>query len=764
MNIFKAKKEQSIYALLTRFFLLAAVFLVPIFFSSLNSQVLELNKAAIFYLLTLLAAVFWFVDLSVNKEKKIKKPLLLTPLLIFAIIYLISSLFSYQLDYSLIGTTNYYHHSLLSIVFFIIFFFLIINNFKDRKDIKRVLTVFIFSSAAASLVFFVKIFKLYIFPWEFAKISYFNLVVNSSSGFSVYLALVTLLCFILLIKGEVKWKKIFYTSLISLNLVILFLMDVNAGWYALIIGFVTLLFFLTVKIKETSVRWTSLSSIIVAFSILMLFISSTGVYNIGVSTDISLDQATSLSVTKSSLIKNPLFGSGPGTFYFDLSRFRPLEFNDNELWNFSFIKSGSEWWQMISTLGILGFGAYLSLFVMYIILLIKKLYRLKSEGDDKYLVLFIACFSLIFLSGLFYCFSFSLMFILFLFLALGMASLGTFQEKKEENILEKYKSAFSSLGLSIIIILAIVIVYLTGRAWMADYYLNKANKAVENQENLAVVQEYLINAVENFNWQETYNFTLAQNYLVRAQVEAQQLQPDMAKIQEWITYSLIYADKAVQMAEKDPAIYSALTNLYQDINLLTQDDISEQIIEAHQKTIELDKNNPQYYYNLANYYTVYAQSIINTLDQMEETQKEEAASFVQGVITEALTNYDKAINLKTNYAIAEAAKALTYELKGEIEIAINELISLTEKYPLDFSLFYELGRIYLNQDSLDLSEAAFKQVISLYPGHSNSHWQLSIVYEKQGKTDLAIQEMEVVKEINPDNASVEERLNALKSE
>lgn len=761
MNLFKTKKEDNIYAVLTRFFLLASIFIVPIFFLPFNAQILELNKAAVFYILTLLAAVFWFVDLSVNKEKKIKRPPLFTPLIIFGLVYLIASLFSYQLDYSLIGTINYYHHSLLSVIFFMVFFFLIVNSFSKKEAINRAVLVFVFSSAVASLIFGLKIFKLYLFPWEFAKLSYFNLTANSSSGFAVYLALAALICFILLMKEQEKWKKIFFTALISLNLAILFLIDLNAGWYALITGFAALLFFLTAKSRQISLKWSFLPALIIALSILMIFISAAGIYDIGVTNDISLDQATSLKVAKDSLAKNPLFGSGPGTFYFDFSRFRPLDFNNTDLWNLSFIKSGSEWWQILSTLGGLGFIAYLGLAILFFISLIKKLFRQKSGETDGNLILFLASFFLIFFAGAYYAFSFSLMFIFFLFLSLGAAWLGIFSEKKEEKFSEKYKSPFSSLGLSLVVIFAIIIVYFTGRAWLADYYINKATQAVEKQEDLTAVEEYLIKAVDNFSWQESYNFSLAQNYVVRAQLEAQEAQPDAAKIQEWITKAIIYTDKTVQLAEKDPVVYSSVAGLYQEISLLAQDDISEPIIESYKKAIELDKNNPQHYYNLAGYYSVYAQSIINVQEQISDDQKEAAASAAEEAIAEALAYYDKAIALKTNYAQAEAAKALTYELKEEIDTAINELILLVKKYPLDFSLFYELGRIYLNENSLDLAESAFKQVASLFPGHSNAHWQLSVIYEKQGKKDLAIAEMEKVLELNPENEQVEARLSEL---
>jgi len=756
------KNKRNPYFLLTKFFLYLTVFLVPIFFLPVTSEIIEFNKAILFYILVSLAAIFWFIDLSLNKEKIFQKTFLFTPIIVFGIIFLIASIFSYEAVYSFVGQNNYYHHSFVSVFFFIVFFFIFVNILKDTKEIKRFLSLIIISSAVSSLIYFLKIIKINFLPWNFFQQIGFNFVSNTINGFAIYLALIVLLSFSFLILTEKKWQKLLLGFYLILNLSLLFFIDLNPAWYVLGGGFAVLLIFLAVKAGEENIKWTSISAFIIAFSILMLFFNSSSAYNIGLVNDITLDQQTSWEITKGSLSKNALFGSGPGTFYFDFFRFRPSSFNESPNWNFNFIKASNEWWQMLSTTGILGFLSFLALFVAYFFFLGKRIGKSKSTEERKLLILFIACLALIFLAGIFYTYSFSLFFLLFVFLALGSAYLVIVEKRKKNYTFEKFKGVFSSLGLSLVIIIAIVVIYLGGRAWLANYYFRKANAAINNKEDLGKVEEYLLKTVENYSWRAGYNLSLAQNYLVRSQLLAQNYNPDANQIQEWVTKAVFYANRAVELDRKNPELYLALASLYQDMDLLTRDDISNQVVDSYNKSINLDKNNPKRYYDLANYYSTRAQSLLNSLSNLSDEEKEAVKKSAQDLFTLAINKYNKAISLKKDYLAAQTARALTYEAKGEIETAVKQLEDLTNKNPFDYSLFYELGRIYLNQDNLEKAENNFKKVISLFPGHSNAHWQLSAIYEKQGKKDLAIKEMEIVEELNPDNEQVKQKLRDLK--
>ncbi|MFA5070476.1 MAG: tetratricopeptide repeat protein [Patescibacteria group bacterium] len=754
--------SKNLYQKIVRVCLYLSVFLIPIFFLPFTSEYIEINKTFLFYLLTLVAAVFWLLDVSSKKEKKVWFSPLGLPIIIFGLLFLVATVFSYQMDNSLLGLSSYYHHSLLSIVLFTIFFFVVVNNITNTAQIRKIFGFFLASSGLAVIFGYLQLFKVYILPWAGTKAVNFNLVSNSVNGFSIYLALVFLISFIFMVLIWEKRLKILLASYSALVLALILLLDIQAGLTALILGSAFLIFFLTVKARDISPKWTVIIALVLALAVIFSFIDVAGWHNFGLQKDIVIDQGTTLEITKDNIAKNFLFGSGPGTFYYDLVRFRPISFNNTPYWNLSFIKAPSEWGQVLNTVGVLGFLGFVGLFVYFLISLLRNFYRKKLAGSENFFhLLFICLTSLLFFSGIFSAYSFVLMFCLILCLALGTVLLRK-PELKEKSAKAGQTNAFSSLGLSLVIIFAIVIIYFSGRIFLADCYYTKASVLVNENADLGQVEKNLQKAVDLFGRNANYNFSLAQNYLVRAQLASQKSQTDNSQIQTWVTQAVFFGQKGVELAAKDPTAYSALASIYENISVISQEDISQLIVSNYQKAIELDSNNPQVYYQLGSYYVTAGQTLVNSLSTAKEENKETVRGQAQSLFDLALSNFKKAADLKNNYALAEAAWALTYELKGETDTAIAEILKLTQKYPSDFTLFYELGRLYLNQEKLSEATAAFSKVVSLYPDHSNAHWQLSAIYEKQGQKDLAISEMEIVLTLNPDNEQVKAKLAELK--
>ena len=57
--------------------------------------------------------------------------------------------------------------------------------------------------------------------------------------------------------------------------------------------------------------------------------------------------------------KNILFGTGPETFPYAFQEFRPLSLNYSSEWEFVFNKPHNYYLELLSTVGVLGTGAYL---------------------------------------------------------------------------------------------------------------------------------------------------------------------------------------------------------------------------------------------------------------------------------------------------------------------------------------------------------------------------------------------------------------------
>ncbi len=66
------------------------------------------------------------------------------------------------------------------------------------------------------------------------------------------------------------------------------------------------------------------------------------------------------------LSQSPIMGTGPGLFLQAFNKFRPASLNISPFWQFKFNNSGSEFLEILTTTGLLGFGSYL-LFLFFVL-------------------------------------------------------------------------------------------------------------------------------------------------------------------------------------------------------------------------------------------------------------------------------------------------------------------------------------------------------------------------------------------------------------
>jgi len=764
-NLIKKSSSVNVLDLIIKICLYLIVFLVPLFFLPISSDPIELNKVFIFSILVLVAVICWLIKFLLKKEQDVwPSPLALFISILFVIL-LISTIFSTDFYTSLVGMPTYYSGSLVVILFFILFYFLFINNQKETKDIVNLLTVFLVSSFLIVVFNILQLFKIHILPWDFAKLDVFNLISNSVSILSVYsvVLLIIILGFLNFVKKN--WAKIALAIFGLADLFLLFILDKNVGWYSLIFGLLIFLIFLTSRSKELRIKWTLIPTIILVFAVVMIFVPSAKVTKLEIPDDVLLNNNTSAQIVKSTLVKKPIFGSGPETFYDDFTKFRPVSFNNSSLYGFKFIKSTNEWWQLLSTTGIFGVLAVLAIYILYLWRMISCFLKTKSINTDWYLkIIILSSFLVLFFSSLLYPLNFVMSLVFWLFLALGMGLMRFSQDEKVGFLKTKRMSyGATSITFALLCILVVIFMFFGIKIWLADYYYNKANLAVNKTEDIQKVENYFKKSVDLYPVNSTYYFALAQNYIVRLQIEAQKQSPDLNLIKDLVQNSINYAKRGQELNKNQSDSYQSLAAIYQSAQPYSQDDLTAQIVDAYNKTIEKDPNNPATYLNFGKFYLGLAVNIKSLLSSAtDDAQKTEINQQVTDNLDKAKIQLDKATQLKENFVEAEFYLAAIFEVRGEMDKATEALVALVKKYPNNYDIWYELASVYYSEDKLDQAQVAYSRVTSLYPDHANAHYQLSAIYEKQGKKDLAISEMETVLKLNPDNAQVKAKLDELK--
>ena len=385
-NILDKITKVSIYLL---------VFILPIFFLPWTTNVLDFNKQVLLLFLVFLSFFGWLLKSLIEGKISLNLNLFNIAVLVFLVILGIGTLFSVYRYGSFWGWPLDIASGFLTIFVFILLYFLIINLFK-KEEIFGLLLTLVFSSFLAVLFGAFQIFGKFLFPFDFAKLTSFNTIgtVNSLGIFAALL-LPLIISLIFISKRLIKILLIIF-GLITLGLAIL--INFWAVWISLLIGVAAILTFGIARRKIFQANWLTLPMFLLVLSLCF------GIFKVPIPglpatpLEISPSQRATFNITKQTLMaESPvslLLGSGPSTFVYDYSKFKPETINQTVLWAVRFGSGASEILDKLATTGILGLLSFLAILATFFWLAIKALIRsVKVEKKDSLWVLGLGIFS-----------------------------------------------------------------------------------------------------------------------------------------------------------------------------------------------------------------------------------------------------------------------------------------------------------------------------------------------------------------------------------
>ena len=93
---------------------------------------------------------------------------------------------------------------------------------------------------------------------------------------------------------------------------------------------------------------------------------------------------------------------------------------------------------------------------------------------------------------------------------------------------------------------------------------------------------------------------------------------------------------------------------------------------------------------------------------------------------------------------------------------------LYRKYPLEINALYQTGKTFvIAKDSLDKAERCFKEYLRTTPKRndpplSGAHWRLGMIYDLQGKKELALSELNLAVSMDPKSKEYKKTLEEVK--
>jgi len=316
-------------------------------------------KLAFLVISTVVLIGLWIFSWIVKGKVQITRTPLDIPLLILIGTIIVSTYFSISRYQAIYGNFPRVHGSAIAWSTYILLYFVIVSNIRSLARLKTLLYVFYASAGVVALVSVLSFFGLFL-PLDFAKAV--NFTPTGSSFATVALLILLSPLPILSLVNPNKYMPM----PLALGLSILFSITVALlgsipSYVAMALVFVVC--FLVAKPHKLNKYKKALPMFLTPIAVFGLVLAlaylpfpGNKIQQIEATfpKEIQLPFAISWKISASAFRDAPLIGTGPSTYLFNFASYKPLEFNLQDYWNFSFDSAYNEFLQIWGTLGLLG--------------------------------------------------------------------------------------------------------------------------------------------------------------------------------------------------------------------------------------------------------------------------------------------------------------------------------------------------------------------------------------------------------------------------
>jgi cytochrome c-type biogenesis protein CcmH/NrfG len=768
LNKLNKNKKNMIYNKIANWCLYLTVFLIPLFFLPWTLDPLEINKQTLLVILILFTCLAMAGASLVKNQISFKKSFVNLLTVVFLIFCGLSAFFSGSHFLSWAGASGQEYTSFVSILSFVALFWLISCRIKEQNNFSKIVLFLTGGAIIAGLIGLLQIFGVFL-PFSFAQTTAFN-TVGTLNSLGLFLAIVTVLANTLFIVWNGKGRVVpsFTIVLSVITFVFLVVNSYFMIWLVFLFGLSVILFLVFWRAHELHhTKKYLLPMLMVGGAIFFTIINVQ--LPISVPAEVLPNTATSLAVARQTMTETKQwFGSGPGTYLFDYTKFRPNEVNSTSFWSIRFTEGSSGFLTLLPTLGLLPLLVLGLLTITLGIIAAKRF--IKREEEQWLAFTIIPAWLTAILSFFLYPTNFTLAFLFFLLS--GMIGALINGKVKTFSLVKSPKTKIIvSVGFTALAVVTITILFLAMERFSAEYTFAKAVRMDRDGANLQEIIKKIDSAATINRFNDLYYRNLAEALVLEvgaqlSSLENQQTTDEQnAYLQGLVSASINAGKKATTLEPRNVANWLELGSVYRAFTPIMEE-AGGFAISSFETAISLEPSNPENYIELGKAYLTIASSLEPQTISPNSEEKKAAQTKRAEAFTAAEAAFNKAIELKPDYAHAHYEIALAYEQQGRLNEAIGKMESINTYNPEDVGVAFELGILYLRRlgdGDLPRAEKVLNQAVELLPSYSNAHWYLAFAYEQQGKIEAAIAEVEKVLELNPNNELVKSRLDGLKN-
>jgi len=713
------------------------LFFVPLIALPFTSDALDFNKQALLIGLVSFGLVAWIVRTVASGIFSLRKSYLNLLVFLFGIVCLISTIFSVMGYGSFWGYPLTTASSFLSCAGFITFFFLV-NSLFSEKELSFSWIILGFSVLCVHAYAILQMVGIHIIPFGIGLSGSFN-TIGSVGSLGLFAAFVLPLFMILGINSK-GWQRILFLANVLSAFVIFLLINYPVVWWACFAACAAVLLFWVAKRHVFDGRWLFIPMFLLIVSLLFAIFNFYLPWKIN-TIEISLSQKASFTMGKKALLHTPILGTGPGTFSYDFAKYKDPSIAQTQLWNITFPAAASEVMTKFAELGGVGI-------VIFILLLLAPLfygirYLLRTQEQEP-VVMNMAALSLPSLvTGIVIFFMYPASFVLqcMWFFLLAVLSAVLFHKRAK---FELKSSSLTTMVFTLIFALVFIfdagIVILDAQRYIAEVFYEQALRATKIDTALV----YLKKAASNNPNVDMYFNKIA----LLSMSKLSDSSVDKTQIQGIVSDAINAANVSVAVGPRNPDNWSTKAYVCQNFIGISED-ASTCALDSYDKSLEFDPFNPYLFLQEGNVYLAQAQL--------------QSAQNPSQLITQAITKFQKATDLKKDYPAAYFQIAMAHKINGNTTQE-HAMLLMAEKYAGgDPSALLQIGIVYYQENNWIEAQSEFQKALSLNPDYADALFYAGLTYDRQGQKVKAMEMFSRVAQSNPNNEIVKKIVENLRA-
>lgn len=357
------------YSRIVQVLLYAAAVLVPLFYLPWTSSVLEYNKQLLLLVFSAVGLVTWLLGTVVSGKLTVRTTPVDKGMLGILVATIVAAVLSMARAKSIFGLSVSLSSSLLTVAALTVFYFLVVNVVQDRGRMLR--TLLSLSVAVALLVGVCQMFSWNFLPGAFTNSRAFN-TVGSLNVLGV-LAAAFLPLYAKSLLRNARWSSLVLPAVgLALSLVVLAILNWWVLWAIALAGMLGIIAFDSLNAGQLAQDYGGRNRFALSRFVVPMVVVVVGAFLLLVNfnpsslksqfpVEVAPSHGLSVQVVKGVLGQNLLFGWGPENFSLAFDRFGAGQLANTQLADFRFYDATSEAYNLAVHGGILALLAFLLL-------------------------------------------------------------------------------------------------------------------------------------------------------------------------------------------------------------------------------------------------------------------------------------------------------------------------------------------------------------------------------------------------------------------